>query len=137
MNEPDHTDDAMCFPVWVLGLQTITRTCINNGPYGIWFASSLIITLMIYAVVRVMLANLQDVLINYRSKDFVVPYSNPNNIERANKPKNLREYVGNLVTLVCYNRYSPQSSNESPLTELMRMDVFVSKTDRHFGELWL
>ena len=82
----------------------MSQKCVNNGPYGIWFASTLIIILFVYAISRSVFGYIQDFIITNRSKDFIVPYTNPNGEERVNRPRNKREYICNAMTLLAYNR---------------------------------
>ena len=80
------------------------------GPYGIWFASALIVVFLYYTVLRFVFSYVQDYLIQWRQKDFVVPFSNPNNVERQNKPRSWKEYIGNAVARLTYNRPTVRGS---------------------------
>jgi len=62
------------------------------------------VVLLYYAVVRSVFGYIQDLTIQWRGKDFVVPYSNPNNIEKVNKPKSWKEFIGNVTARLAYNR---------------------------------
>lgn len=135
MNEPKHTDDSSCFPLWVAGLQVMSRGCVDNGPYGIWFASTLIIILFIYAVLRSLFGYVQDIIVSNRNKDFIVPYTNPNPAtkERKNKAKSAKELVANAVTLMTYNR--PTAFAATIMTSLFFMGSFLALYQAGFMRL--
>lgn len=64
----------------------------------------MIIILFVYSISRSIFGYLQDLIIANRSKDFIVPYTNPNGEERANRPRNNKEYFCNTITVMAYNR---------------------------------
>ena len=133
MNEPKHVDDPLCYPLWIVGVQTMSKACVDNGPYGIWFASTLIIVLFVYAVFRVIFGYVQDWIISGRSKDFIVPYTNPNSTEKSNRPKNIKEYFCNAITLVAYNR--PTAFGALALTSIFAFLSYIGLLQAGFYRL--
>ena len=68
----------------MIGVETWMHECINSGPDGMWFASSLISILVMYGLLRLIFSAVQDALSAHRQKDYTLPYSRTPTVTLSN-----------------------------------------------------